>query len=405
MAASIDFESLVLQFRLSEYAALVGLTVWALDVLLTLDEELKLLWSRNGPLIKFLYLINRYLPIVGVYLFMDHQSLICIQVCIDYVMQSSEHLNWNYIPRCQLTFSISVFTQVMQVIAATSIFVLRLCVVYHSQIIIRRLLLASLLLSHVTMFIFYAFAMHNLLPGMIWHKILHMCLFPSFSTWPIAGMYLTPLFIDSLVFLATVYHAFQYHRGNYGWITTSTTSVLNTLYINGSLYYLIILHLRVGSVLVYFFAPLGYQLLFCYLEYSVSSALTSRWFLSFRRTILNSMNPDTFSSTSVVTDDAISIPTRKHDWVNSSGRRHPDRDVSNLVLGNRAGNAAGAFERHALATICHSPKVADGIGEKQSTHNSEEFEADKGAELTQSDIFEMISRLGSEGSLGDLSWA
>ena len=44
---------------------------------------------------------------------------------------------------------------------------------------------------------------------------------------------------------------------------------------------------RLGTVLVFFLAPMGLQLLFNQFEYLVSATLTSRYFLSFRRTILD----------------------------------------------------------------------------------------------------------------------
>lgn len=78
------------QYKASQYTALAAATVWAYDVLITLDEELALLWSRNGVLIKILYLIvshifikvslqylnplkNRYLCVLGVTLFLYGQ--------------------------------------------------------------------------------------------------------------------------------------------------------------------------------------------------------------------------------------------------------------------------------------------------------------------------------------------
>jgi hypothetical protein len=57
MAPALSIVALLYQFRLSQYTALVGATVWAYDLFITIDEELELLWSRNGPLIKVLYLI------------------------------------------------------------------------------------------------------------------------------------------------------------------------------------------------------------------------------------------------------------------------------------------------------------------------------------------------------------
>ncbi|PVF95488.1 hypothetical protein CPB86DRAFT_787952 [Serendipita vermifera] len=256
--------------------ALVGMTVWAFDICITINEEIELLWSRNGRFIKALYLLNRYFTIVGVYLFL-------------YRHRRSPKQTMNQ-SRCQITFAIVTFSQVVQVITSTTIFTMRLSIIYTPQSALRRLLWTSMFVSHGVMIILYVLCQGNLLPGMIWLRGIRMCLLPNFRTWPVAAIYLTPIYIDSLVFVITVMHAIQYHAGQYGWKNASTNAILNTLYVNGCLFYLAIILLRLGSVFVFFLAPLGYQLLFCYLEYSLSSALTTRWFLSFRRKILENMD-------------------------------------------------------------------------------------------------------------------
>ena len=44
--------------------ALVAISLWTYDVLLTIGDELELLWSRNGALVKILYLIVRFLKLI-----------------------------------------------------------------------------------------------------------------------------------------------------------------------------------------------------------------------------------------------------------------------------------------------------------------------------------------------------
>jgi hypothetical protein len=41
----------------SEYILLSGTVIWFYDILLTLDDEFSLLWTRGGRLIKVLYLL------------------------------------------------------------------------------------------------------------------------------------------------------------------------------------------------------------------------------------------------------------------------------------------------------------------------------------------------------------
>lgn len=61
MVATDDISAIVAEvvfnIRVSRYTLVAGATVWAYDLLLTLDDELSLLWARGGLLIKVLYLM------------------------------------------------------------------------------------------------------------------------------------------------------------------------------------------------------------------------------------------------------------------------------------------------------------------------------------------------------------
>ncbi|KAG8814077.1 hypothetical protein FRC17_001298, partial [Serendipita sp. 399] len=50
-------ETLVFQYHACRYTALAAIAVWVYDYLLTVADELELLWSRNGIVIKALYLV------------------------------------------------------------------------------------------------------------------------------------------------------------------------------------------------------------------------------------------------------------------------------------------------------------------------------------------------------------
>ena len=49
----------LMNVRTSQYMLLAGSVIWLYDILLTLDSEFALLWSRGGKLIKSMYLIVR----------------------------------------------------------------------------------------------------------------------------------------------------------------------------------------------------------------------------------------------------------------------------------------------------------------------------------------------------------
>ncbi|PVF98063.1 hypothetical protein CPB86DRAFT_815078 [Serendipita vermifera] len=276
------------QMRMLRNMGLVAVTIWLYDILLTFSDELTLLWSRNGPLIKVLYIANRYIPMV--------YSTILVSgipsLSTNAFLYTRTHIILTKFPQsCQITFAILIFLQHFQACVAQTIFIMRLCAVYCMQPRVRKGLIVCLIVSQVAMIIFFSFAMVQLMPSVIWEGVMwHVCMIPEFRVWAVAGGYIVPMLVDTIVFIGTVYHAIQFHRNQLGFRTSSTSEVLKSLYINGAAYYLILGSLKLSTLLVWFNAPLGYQVLLSYLEYCLSSALTSRWFLSFRRKILETQN-------------------------------------------------------------------------------------------------------------------
>ena len=53
------FATIVFNIQVTRYTLVAGAAVWAYDVLLTFADEVSLLWSRGGILVKLLYLIVR----------------------------------------------------------------------------------------------------------------------------------------------------------------------------------------------------------------------------------------------------------------------------------------------------------------------------------------------------------
>lgn len=51
------FINIISATRVTQHLCLSGLTLWLWDVLLTVDEEIPLIWKRDRSIIKFLYLI------------------------------------------------------------------------------------------------------------------------------------------------------------------------------------------------------------------------------------------------------------------------------------------------------------------------------------------------------------
>ncbi|KAG8854521.1 hypothetical protein FRC20_000981 [Serendipita sp. 405] len=271
-------ETLLFQYKACQYTAIAAITVWVYDYLLTIADELELLWSRNGILVKGLYLVGRYLPVVGTTIFAG-------SLLPTWQPPKSD-------TKCRTTFTILVICMTIQSTVSMTIFTLRLRVVFFMQPYIRRFLLSSLIVSLLCLFAYTGVALHFLVPSMVWSTLARACAIPNYHTWALGAIYITPIFMDSIIFFSTVYHAVWYRRGMAKLNNAPTKAVLETLYIDGGLYYGLLLGLRLGSVCGFYLAPMGLQVLFCYMEYLLTSTLTSRYFLSFRRKIMDTQASD-----------------------------------------------------------------------------------------------------------------
>jgi hypothetical protein len=103
------------------------------------------------------------------------------------------------------------------------------------------------------------------------------------------------LLMDSFVFFATMYHAISYNKTSKLLQRTPTSFILHSLYFDGAIYYLLILAIRIILVIL-FFSPKYFIFTISFLDFSLTSTLTSRWFLSFRKAVVNSQKGPNDSS-------------------------------------------------------------------------------------------------------------
>ncbi|PVF94222.1 hypothetical protein CPB86DRAFT_818169 [Serendipita vermifera] len=195
--AGLDHIIVVLtHFRIIDYTIMAGAVAWFYDIFLTLDDELTLLWTRGGGFIKALYLINRYLPTLGLPLILNST--------------------------------------------------------------------------------------------MAYSDTLRSCI--SVPPKTIGAVYVTPIFIESVVAFATLYHAWLYRHSQTNMQSSSVKTIIHALHVDGFIYYMLVLTMKIGSSLVNWVAPKSLTTLLCWFDYSFTSTITSRWFLSFRKVLTESSN-------------------------------------------------------------------------------------------------------------------
>ncbi|PVF94221.1 hypothetical protein CPB86DRAFT_52931 [Serendipita vermifera] len=263
-------------FQAVDYTLLAGTTIWFYDILLTLNDELTLLWTRGSTFIKILYLINRYLPLVGLPLALT---------------------NSNPFPRkpfsarrCRVQFTIMTLSQTIGVIVATTIFMVRLYTAFCFHRKIRIFLVLMLVGSHICMLVFTIMLLEGTVPNMIYSDVLRTCM--SIPSKALGAVYVTPIFIESVIAFATVFHAWSYRYSSTNFQSSSMKAVIKAIYVDGFLYYMLVLIARIGTALVYWVGPPS-LLFLCFFEYAFLSTITSRWFLSFRKVLAESFTSTT----------------------------------------------------------------------------------------------------------------
>ncbi|CCA75826.1 hypothetical protein PIIN_09814 [Serendipita indica DSM 11827] len=262
-----EFLEAAIHFRATDYTALAGFTVWAYDILLTLDEELTLLWSRKGSvLLKTIYILNRYLPILG------------------FGMVVSSH---------NPILNLAQNPQTVGVIMTTTIFIIRLYSIYVRHPRIQVLLVGIMAASHLTLVVITINMMVVAAKTMYYNPLLRACIADVSRT--LGGYYIVPIFVESVIAFATLYHALAFRQHRTTMRQTPTTAILNALYIDGFWFYLYALCLRVALCLVYWNAASTLVLVLCYLEYGLTSTITSRWFLKFRKLLIDSWETSSVS--------------------------------------------------------------------------------------------------------------
>ncbi|PVF94225.1 hypothetical protein CPB86DRAFT_53088 [Serendipita vermifera] len=313
-----DVVTVLLHFRATEYFLVTGTVIWFYDILITLDDEASLLWTRGGRFIKALYLTVR-------------STLIIISLCISSLYtppRTDIYLSWGYLwssritilcvrhqslIACKIHFAFLTLCQVTGVMVATTIFIVRLYTLFYFNRAIRVVLVGALIASHICLVTFTIMLLVGVLTTMYYSDELRSCV--SELPKSLSAFYATPIFIESVVALATLYHAWVYRHLRSNLHSNAVRKLVASLYVDGFLYYMLVLALRLATCILYWTAPQSLIFLITYFEHAFTSTITSRWFLSFRKVLLAVDKPSrsTTTGTSVgLTGATIELPERRN---------------------------------------------------------------------------------------------
>ncbi|TFK63372.1 hypothetical protein BDN72DRAFT_323248 [Pluteus cervinus] len=260
--------------RLTQYFTLASLTVYLYDLLLTLDLEINLLWPSKWTLMKVLYLVQRYLPLID----------------MGIVVMSWQFGEITNLPLCEVLFRGCGWSILVGMTLSEVILMRRTLAVWGNGTKLR-----------ITLFLFLFFC---LTPVYFLLERFHETL--TYHSIPIPGLHcfatgqshissLCWAFLtvyDTVLLMLTAIPAFRTYRSG-----GHQSSLFQVVYRDGVLYYLYLVALSGLNVLWILKLPGGYATLLTSVERVAYSVLTSHVVLHIReqtyqrQVVMNSHNP------------------------------------------------------------------------------------------------------------------
>lgn len=297
--------SAVANFRASHYLAVSGVTVLVYDYLLCLPTEIAHVWGSRLSLPITLYYMVRYLPIVWAIVGTYHVAAI----------GTTEF--------CRVYLPVQMVAQAITYIPATWILCIRVLALYQSSRWLRYLVYGSLCLTHLASLAVGSVAIESISDSISYNRTVREC--TSHPPRLLGGSLLVLLPIEILLVFLQLMHSIR-HRQFLEHVSGVTLPILNALYIDGTMYFILVFALRLWAGLM---LAIGTDTLFflpIFAEYAFTSIAISRLFLHLRIVARRHLGRGDMESTEALTSASISRVASPGD---PFARRRPQ---SSLIL-------------------------------------------------------------------------
>ncbi|CAG7853518.1 SubName: Full=Uncharacterized protein {ECO:0000313/EMBL:CCA74187.1} [Serendipita indica DSM 11827] len=282
-----DLLQIAYNLRISTYFTAASGVLLLYDYLLTLPGEIEHVWSAKLSLPTVLFYVNRYVPMPVLLLGVFHVSPF-------------------HAPQSLLLF-LSY--------SSSWLLLLRVVALYQGQVILQCILYAAFVLSHTSALVFVVSGLVPNWDAVFYSKILKICSFDDVKYF--AGVYFSLIPFEFLLVALQINHLIRHQhllRPQAATATTQTRAaaslphLLRTIYFDGSLYFLVVVALRLsaGFIVAYMGPSLWYMA--SWTEYSLSSLMVSRLFLHLRQ--VAARNPETLPVTTMATHNESESKTR-----------------------------------------------------------------------------------------------
>ncbi|KAF8129077.1 hypothetical protein EV363DRAFT_1166787, partial [Boletus edulis] len=241
------------------YLLAVGLVILLWDHVLTLPDEVELIWRAKLSIPKVLFLLNRYVVPLAMAILSNEFSGVTPYLSLP-------------VSTCKVCYAIAVAVGMLSIATSNFLILLRLWVLWDRS---PRLVFVTLMFFIVTQLLalsFVGYVIYDMLPTMFFHPVLRICI-PRHK--PKFVMLWTPgIVFELVVFLTAVWNALDRPRSR-------NVRVSKIMYRDGSLYFFVLL--RLLNLLLCTVAPGSLTFLGVFFIWSISNITLARFIFNLRR--------------------------------------------------------------------------------------------------------------------------
>lgn len=263
LAAFQELISSMRDLQVSSYTCGAGMVVLLYDFILTIPEEVKYVWSGKQRLsmVRAMYFWNRYFT-------------------VPWIIVANYHIAGLRGPLsnqfCKVFIPSLAIVQGVSIAIGIQLLALRVLALYKNSEIVRLGLYTYLAACHITLLVITTMTMKQFVPFLMYLPITKTC-----YTVPnplIKFVYIPPIAAEcGIMILQAANHIYRGRQR-----TFLHTPLISTLYRDGYLWFGCVISVRLLCLLVYLFAPVSLWSLSNQLDFPLSTALISRFFLQLR---------------------------------------------------------------------------------------------------------------------------
>lgn len=247
----------------SRYTCGAGMTVMLYDYFLTLGDEITFLWSgpQRFSLVRLMFIWNRYFTVPWIIISNYHLAGLRPEVSDTF---------------CKVVIPGLAVVQGISIAIGIQLLALRVLALYRNDSKIRLGLYIWLGLCHVITFTLVGISIGRFAPSLVYVPLISTCY--TINEPLIPFLYVPSLLAESGILAMQVLNHIQRKKVEGSFKST----LLGTLYRDGYFYFGSVMSLRLVAVFIYKFAPRSLWFIANQVDFALSTALISRFFLQLR---------------------------------------------------------------------------------------------------------------------------